>query len=158
MNMGIFQDNKQVVIRTTLRNLTEKENQSKLEKEKKVHFDSLIKNKLGDSICDEDLSEHITPTFKSYIDEDDHVETTAEEVDDIPDYDGYIASKIVIPAEGGYLKTSKVTERVIDDELRQNNTFNPNPYINSREYEGIFDNDTIKEYSANVIAKHLPQL
>ena len=33
--------------------------------------------------------------------------------------------------------------------------YNPNPHVDSREYEVMFDDGTIKEYSANVIAENL---
>ena len=55
MDMYILKDNGQVVIRTTLRHLTDEEYNSKVETNNKTHFDSFIQSKLGDAIRDEDL-------------------------------------------------------------------------------------------------------
>ena len=33
--------------------------------------------------------------------------------------------------------------------------YNPNPHVDSREYEVMFDDGTVKEYSANVIAENI---
>ena len=64
MTLYILKDNGQVVIWTTLWHLIETENQSKLEQEKKLYFDSFIKKKAGNAICNENFPEHITPTFE----------------------------------------------------------------------------------------------
>ena len=55
MDMYILKDNGQVVIRTTLRHLTDEEYNSKVKTNNKTHFDSFIQSKLGDAIRDEDL-------------------------------------------------------------------------------------------------------
>ena len=59
----ILNDNEQIVVRTTLRHLKEEGKNSKEEKENKSNFDSLMKDKIGDVITDEDLPEYIILTF-----------------------------------------------------------------------------------------------
>ena len=112
MTMYILKNNGEVIIRTTLRHLTEKENQSKIETEAKLNFDKQIKARLGDALSDEDLPDYITPTFDPYSDKDGNIESVAEEVDNIADYDKYIASKIILPTEGEYLQKATVMGRV----------------------------------------------
>ena len=155
MAMYILKENGQVVIRTTLRHLTEEKNNSEVETNNKIHFDFFIQSKLGDAICDEDLPEHITLTYKPYQDDKSNLEPSAEEVDNIPDYDKYIVSKILIPTESEYLKTTTVTERVKDVTGKPKGNYSPNPHVDSREYKVMFDDGTVKEYSANVIAENL---
>ena len=59
----ILKDNEQIIVRTTLRHLKEEGKNSKEEKENKSNFDSLMKDKIGDVITDEDLPEYIILTF-----------------------------------------------------------------------------------------------
>ena len=59
----ILKDNEQIVVRTTLRHLKEEGKNSKEEKENKSNFDSLMKDKLGDIVTDEDLPEYIILTI-----------------------------------------------------------------------------------------------
>ena len=155
MAMYILKDNGEVIIRTTLRHLTEEEKQSKIETESKLNFDKRIKERLGDALSDEDLPDYITPTFDPYSDKDGNVESAAEEVDNIADYDKYIASKIILPTEGEYLQKATVMGRVKDGSGRAKGTYHPNPQVDSREYEVMFDDGTTKEFAANVIAENL---
>ena len=84
--------NGEVVVRTTLRSLTDEENNSTQEQERSIFYDTSLKLILGDSITDEDLPQSITPTYKPYKNEDGEVESPIVEVYDIYDYDKYIES------------------------------------------------------------------
>ena len=125
--MYILKDNGEIIIRTTLRHLIEEEKQSKIETESKLNFDKRIKERLGDALSDEDLPDYITPTFDPDSDKDSNIESAAEEVDNIPDYDKYIASKIILPTEGEYLQKATVMGRVKDGSGRAKGTYHPNP-------------------------------
>ena len=45
--------------------------------------------------------------------------------------------------------------RVKDGIRRLKSTYNPNTQLDSREFEAMFDDKTINEYSANVIVENL---
>ena len=53
---------------------------------------------------------------------------------------------------------TKVKGRVRDDTSKPKGTYNPNTMIDTREYEGMFDDGTIKEYFANIITENLISL
>ena len=53
-----------------------------------------------------------------------------------------------MPTKGEYLMKARVVGRVRDDMGKPKGTYNPNPMIDTREYEVMFDDGTIKEYSA----------
>ena len=63
-----------------------------------------------------------------------------------------------MPTTGEYLMKAKVIGRVRDDTGKPKGTYNPNPIIDTRRYEGMFDDGTIKEYSANIITENLISL
>ena len=61
--MYILKDNREVVIRTSLRHITEEKNQSDIESETKLIFDTHIKSRLGDVLRDEYFLEYVAPIF-----------------------------------------------------------------------------------------------
>ena len=63
-----------------------------------------------------------------------------------------------MPTKGEYLMKARVVGRVRDDMGKPKGTYNPNPMIDTREYEFMFDDGTIKEYSANIIVENLISL
>ena len=63
-----------------------------------------------------------------------------------------------MPTKGEYLMKAKVIGRVRDDTGKPKETYNPNPMIETREYEVMFDDDTIKEYSVSIIAENITSL
>ena len=158
MAFYLLKSNREVVVRTTLRLLTEEESTSDNEQENRKCFDISLKKILGDLITDDDLPHSITRTHQPFENVDGKVESLVIEADDIQDYDRYIQSQIIIPIKVEYLMKAKVIGRVHDDTDKPKGTYNPNPMIDTREYEVMFDDGTIKEYSANIIAENLISL
>ena len=152
-----------VVTRRTMRKLRWDEIQSPIEKKKRDNFDSIIKEKLGDSSAlatkkkspqnyipyGDDSSEHdILPN------DDDPVDSNGVAAFERPMTDTLINAEITLPKEDS-LQSARVVGRVLDDNGNYVGNFDENPLLNTLMYKVKFSDGTVREYTANVILENL---
>ena len=82
-----------------------------------------------------------------------------EEADDFDvdgmDYNGYIASKVILPRDGHTFATGTVKARVKDSAGELVGKSNANPLLDTAEYLVEFEDGTIDRYHANIIAENI---
>ena len=91
----------------------------------------------------------------NYEDGNGNQEQGMPDADDMPDYDQYINSEVLLPSDGEHLKAARVVQRVTDDQGRPLGNFNSNPILDTRVYEVMFGDGSVHQYAANIIAESL---
>ena len=76
------------------------------------------------------------------------------EADDISDYDLYLHAEVALP-HGNQIQHGTVIGRVKDKDGNVMGHYNPNPILDSRVYEVMFPDGTIRQYAANIIAESI---
>jgi len=158
----ILKDNGQVVIRSTVRSLTEDEIMNEEEKAKRKAFDTKVHKVLGDSYKfedledDPDLSDLITPMHEAYEDDDDGAYDPVPDIDDAdPDtIDRYIGAEVELSI-GDKRMSGKVRGRKRGPDGSVKGTAHSNPVLDTRTYEVEFPDGQVAEYSANIIAENM---
>jgi hypothetical protein len=164
MAQAILTSKGTVVPRRTLRPLTTAELVSEVEKKKRSIFDSIIKEKHGDST--------VQPTkpppdgFVTYADdelpdpmtvddiEEDPVDSDGMSVFEKPITDHLIHAELNLP-QGETMQHAKVTGRSKDDTGSTIGTYDHNPMLNTMLYDVEFPDGSVKEYAANIIAENM---
>ena len=90
-----------------------------------------------------------------YVSTDGHKEPGMPEADDIPDYDRYVNSDVLLPHDGEYMQTARVIKRATDHLGNPMGEFHTNPVMDTRVYEVMFSDGSMHRYSANVIAENM---
>ncbi len=159
MSQYVMNINGTILPKQTLCRLNPSELASPTEAAKRKEFDETIKSKYGDSMSlpagkplEGEKEEDIDPV----IDPDDDSAEPMPDVDDIPDYDGYINSEVLLP-NGEHMQAAKVVRRVRDELGVLKGNYHQNPILDTRVYEVMFPNGAVQEYAANVIAQNLWQ-
>lgn len=169
MAQWVLKANGKVVPRRTTRPLNTAEIHSPMEAKKRKVFDALIEGKWGTAITpsnptkeintegdskewepfqDEDEEPHIIP------DNEDVVDANGRLINQQPAYDKLLHSEVMLQ-HGESMKRAKVARRALGPDGRTSGKYDDNPLMNSVIYECEFDDGTIKEYAANVIAENM---
>jgi hypothetical protein len=165
MSQWILKANGNVVPRRSCRPLRVDEIHSTVEKKKRATFDVLIERRWGTSLIPpKETTSSIDKTWDEYHD-DDGSPRQIPEVEDIVDangrllcqqpvYDKIIHAEVLLQ-HGERVQTGKVIQRSIGAEGTVLGSYDDNPFLNSIIYDVEFDDGTVKEYSANVIAENI---
>lgn len=87
--------------------------------------------------------------------EEDVIYSTPEADNFTPEcYDEYLSTQIVLPV-GGEFHRGQVTRRMHDQNGKPIGTRNPNPLMDTREYEVLFPDGSVNSYVANTIAENI---
>jgi hypothetical protein len=91
----------------------------------------------------------------SVLDEDWHDELV--DPIDLPDYteeafDEYVGAEIFIPSQGELVR-GRVTKRLKDPQGNPVGTRNENPIFDTRDYEAVLEDGTVRQFSANLVAE-----
>ena len=146
-----------IIPMTTLRPLTVEEKHSAVEIRKRDEFDRIIRNKLGDSVNIMDPEEvepnpKLGDTLEPYEDDEETMRTIPELDNNV--YDEYISAELQLPHNES-MQRAKVVGRHRDQDGRTIGCHNDNPILDTRVYDVEFNDGSIKQYSANVIAENI---
>lgn len=143
--------------------MTTAEIHSPSEIQKRKVFDALITKKWGSSISPP-KSDSTEKTFENYED-DDELEQIVPEIEDTvdangnllcqqPAHDQILNAKVCPQLEEEYV-TGKVKQHTVGPDGKVHGTYDENPYLNMIVYDVEFPDGQVKEYSTNLIAKHI---
>ena len=168
MVQAILKQNGKVVPRRTCRRLTPSELISPSEIEKRKEFDAAIKSKLGDSISviqplpiddldptkedpdpDDDVPEPPPP-----VPDEDPVDATGQAVFEQPFTDLLLHAEVLLP-QGENLVSGKVVGRSKSADGDIIGNYDNNPLLNTLSYDVEFQDGTVREYGANIIAENI---
>ena len=155
-----------VVPRRSLRPLQVAEIHSPEEKERRKIFDACIAKKLGTSVSppSAEAFDELRATWEEWGDDDedprevpdieDIVDGSGRLLDQQPAYDRMINAEVQLQLGDDFQK-AKVVGRAIGPDGVVVGQYDENPMLNSIVYEVEFDDGTIREYSANLIAENM---
>ena len=171
MAQHILKINGQVVPRRTTKPLTKKEWESKSEDNKRASFDAATKSKFGDSISLPPIDESIDLGIGDFIMEPNEPgEETIQDVTIVEDEDPLDSietlmfeepiNDILINAEcrlplKDQFHPAIVRKRSVGKNGREIGMFDPNPVLNTVLYDVDFNDGSVRQYTANVIAQNL---
>ena len=154
MAQWVLKINGKIVPRRTCRPLTQQELDSPVEAQKRATFDASIKKILGDSMT-------IMPKSNDDDDGNDFVpyEDDTEAPTHVPDadndaYDQMINAEVLLP-HGEIMQTGTVVRRTTDLEGNALGRRADNPILDTRVYDVMFQDGTVKNYATNVIAENI---
>ena len=165
MSQWVLKANGKVVPRRSCRPLRVDEIHSTVEKKKREVFDALIERRWGTAIKPpKDSSSFEDSKWEEYEDSDksprqipdveDTVDANGRLMCQQPAYDRIINAEVLLQ-HGEKVQTGRVIQRSIGAEGTVLGSYDDNPLLNSIIYDVEFDDGTIKEYSANVIAENM---
>ena len=155
-----------VLARSTVTPLTEDEMADPIVKARILELDLAIKERIGDSIEDDNVDEELIGLFPEVPDDiflpdpESELERTDEEAipeadDYTPEaYDEYLTAEILLPNMGTVTK-AKVIGRKRDADGNPVGKRNANPILDTREYEVEFPDGATDVFTANTIAENL---
>jgi hypothetical protein len=156
-----LKSNGEVVERNTFHHLRQDKYESKYNKKVRSEFDQSVTKREGEPLSDKDIAPEfdvlaITPAYEVYKD-DNSVPLPIHEVDPVVNdsdwdpevYDGYITAQVLLP-KGDEFKIGTIVRRRVDEKRNPTGRSNPNPILDTREYEVAFDHGSVLEYAANV--------
>ena len=94
-----------------------------------------------------------TPSEFLYEDNSGIKEVEMPEVDDINDWDKYVGAEVLLANEGVERQAGTVISRSVNSAGKQIGHQHENPMLDTRVYDVMFPDWTIKQYSANLIAE-----
>ena len=154
MSQWVLNRNGTVLPKQTLRPLTKTERNSEVDKQRMKDFDKAITDKFGDSVSIPDESVMVEEEVEPAYEDQEEVGDVIQNADDIPDYDEYINSEVILP-HGEEMQAARVMRRVKDDVGNIIGNYHTNPEMDSRVYEVMFPDGVTQRYSANLIAQNL---
>jgi hypothetical protein len=151
-----------VIVRRSLRKLTGEEKRSSVELHKQSLFDATIRRILGDSMTQPTLSsgEPLQPYADNeedslqLPDSNDPVDANGVAIFEKPVTDQMINVELLLP-QGEEMKPARVIGRHKDNNGNVKGRYSSNPISNTMLYDVEFDDGTVREYAANVIAENL---
>ena len=164
MCQWILQSNGKVIPRCTLQPLNTAELHSPSEQLKQVTFDTSIRQRLGDSLSMPKPSEEIDKSDESFDKTDesalqynmeDTVNYNGQLLDQQPSYDKLLNAEVKMQLEDGQKSSGKIKQQTLGPNGRVSGTYHDNPYLNTLLYDVEFDDGTVKEHTANIIAEHI---
>jgi Reverse transcriptase (RNA-dependent DNA polymerase) len=163
LSAKILTNSGEVVRRNTFRVLTTEEQESESVKQAQATFNESVKKRLGNAFTtSDDVSAQLTFSSLTIDDEEsicdntDHLDTITGNSNDFdPEViDGYISAQVLLPRDDQY-QLGKVIKRSVDGNAHPVGKAHSNPILDTREYLVEFDDGTVLEYAANVIAENL---
>ena len=168
MTFWILPASCKVLARSTVFPLTEDEANDPLIKAKMLELDLAIKEKIGDSVKDDDVNDNLIGLFPEVPDDiflpdndhGDHVPT--DDADAVPEaddftpeaYDEYLTAEVLLPNMGEMTK-AKVVGRKRDADGNPIGLRHANPLLDTRQYEVEFADGATDVFTANLIAENL---
>jgi hypothetical protein len=156
-----------VIARSTVTSMTEDEKASPEVQAKVAELDAAIREKIGDTLPDEEVNGDLVGLFPEVPDDiflPDHdmeydpaePEAAMPEADDYtPEaYDQYLTAEVLLPNMGSMTK-AKVVARKRDADGNPVGTRNANPILDTREYEVLFPDGATDTFTANIIAENM---
>ena len=102
-----------------------------------------------------DFPSHKTLEWQFYGDDDSDEFLTATEADNIQYYEKFINVSVLLPVGADQMEKGVNTGRVKDKKGELRGTYHADPTLDTREYEVIFSDRAVKEYSSNIISENL---
>jgi Reverse transcriptase (RNA-dependent DNA polymerase) len=143
-----------VIARTTVQHITEIEQLDPTTKQRIEDFTTRVNRVLDNTNFIDHEGAAIVP---SVLDEDWHDELV--DPIDLPDYteeafDEYVGAEIFIPSQGELVR-GRVTKRLKDPQGNPVGTRNENPIFDTRDYEAVLEDGTVRQFSANLVAEYM---
>lgn len=166
MAFRILTESGKVVVRKSVWGIEPERKNTDLYKAELHLLDEAIKSKLGDSLDDNEIDPElvgIAPEVPDYLFDEDEVQepydksATVKEADDYftsDAYDQYLTAEVLIP-QGGVMKKAVVKRRATDQDGNPIGRRNPNPILDSREYEVQFPDGSVDILTANKISESI---
>lgn len=170
MTFWILSASSKVLARSTVFSLTEDEANDPLVKAKMIELDRAVREKIGDSVKDDDDDESLIGLFPEVpediilpdSDHGDHLPTDeAEAVPEADDftpeaYDEYLTAEVLLPNMGDLTKAKVVVGRKRDADGNPIGLCHANPLLDTRQYKVEFAEDGATDvFTANLIAENL---
>jgi hypothetical protein len=165
MTRKILKQNGSVIYISSVRPLTQDENQSPTERKEREEFDIAIEKEFCPAMSkddfqdDPDYTDYVTPTYDCY--EDDEVSpSNIPDIDDIKEehdvdtYDQYVGANVRVPI-GDEIQSWKLVRRKRELDGTVRGRANSNSMLDTRTYEIEFPDGGSDEYIANMIAENL---
>mmetsp|Transcript_1849 Transcript_1849/g.3781 ORF Transcript_1849/g.3781 Transcript_1849/m.3781 type:complete len:250 (-) Transcript_1849:1930-2679(-) len=77
------------------------------------------------------------------------------DADDFLDYDQYINVECQLPKDNETLSAAKIIGQALDEQGNVVGNYHANPVLDTRVYDVLFPDGAVKQYAANIIAKHM---
>ena len=164
MAQWILKSNGNVVPRRTLRPLKTEELHNSVEQKKREVFDALIERRWGTAIKAPNEKADIDKEWKEYEDEfekpkvvpniEDSVDGKGHLLNQQPQYDKLINSEVSLQV-GNTIQHGMVVQRSVDPEGQVIGTYDDKPWLNTMSYDVEFNDGSVREYSANLIAENI---
>ena len=111
-----------------------------------------IEKMLGESLTP--ATEGGSPSHEYYGDD---IEGSHElpDADELPDYDVYINSKLVLPQDGDHMISARVIGQSKSDKGNIKGIFDTNPILDTQVCNVMFPDGSTQQYAVNIIAENL---
>ena len=159
MCQWVLKINGQIVPRRTCRPLKEEEIHSPAEVKKRQRFEEAIRSTMGDSIAppvdverQRLMNEPVDDVLEMYEDEEEPARVMPDADDN--EYDKLISAELHLP-HGDEMMNATVVRRSRNIDGDKVGTEHDNIALDTRVYDVVFDDGTIKQYAANVIAENM---
>ena len=153
MAQWVLKCNGQVVPRRTCRELNTEELNSPVEAKKREIFDKAIRDSMGSSI--NPPPDDMPPDNDKHEPyEDDEESPALVPESDYGAYDELISAELNLPHEDD-MKHATVVRRSKGRDGSIQGSSGSNPMMDTRVYDVMFDDGTVKQYSANIIAENM---
>ena len=155
----IFKCNGQVVYRSTLQHLTDKEHACPVHTANRKAFDDSIAEQLGPTAQDIDFpAEDLTPKYELFGnvgDADFDLDPDHNDLKVTPEAgDNYDGVDLLFP-KGGTMTKGRATAQKRDTDGNPKGRANPNPILDTCEYTVTFDDGDVTKLTANLIAESM---
>ena len=140
------------------RPLTDAEQHSPTEKRKRDESNDTIRARHGDSINmstqedDLQVNDDIGETLESCEDEEETPRVIPDADDNV--YDTYVNTELQLP-NGDHMENARVVKRHKNHDGQYIGRRHDNPILDTRVYDVEFNDGSVKQYSANVIAENM---
>ena len=142
MSQYILNSNGEIIPRQTVRKLSKAEMNDEAEKELRQQFTNNITTKFGSPPVDNnDVMVNVNKDMKN--------------VDDYESYDEYVRMELMLPHEKDELRMGKVISRSRDEHNLPIGKKHNNPIFDTRLYDVKFNDGSIHQYSANILAENM---
>lgn len=169
MAQWILKSNGKVVPRRTVRPLRDDETRNPIVQSQQADFDGFIQRRYGTGInppqsdtYDQDEFEddalHNMESLESRADAEDSTDQHGILINQQPAWDNMLQAEIVLNKDshmGPTVSRGIVARRALSPSGKTTGTYDPNPILNTMQYEVEFDDGTMCEYAANVIAENM---
>ena len=118
---------------------------------RKKDDDQLEEDLLWEELDENNKNDEVFP----YVDNSGNQEYQMPDIDEVPDLDRLIGTKVVLPQDGIRMQMGQVVGRVTDGGGRPVGNYHKDPLLDTRVYDVIFPDGSSQQYSANLIAESI---